>query len=190
MDFHKPDPPAEVRSADAEIVSAVKAAIKQADKSSWEVADGYLELSKRGWTGRRIAREFGVSESSVSSFLTCARKFALTQTRPSFWEAYRGVDGHSGDGDGDVAKPAPEEPITVSPERQLRQSRIEQGKRFKVLCDDLAKTVMKALKLKDKEVRRCELYSAADRLTELADTMRDFAANYGDDEPQDRHEPA
>jgi predicted transcriptional regulator len=86
---------AEVRPAEEteqQVVARVKQALETADKSSWAVADGWLALSKREWTGRRIAQEFGCSESRVSKYLACARKFSLGKTRPSFWEAYQTVN--------------------------------------------------------------------------------------------------
>jgi site-specific DNA-methyltransferase (adenine-specific) len=77
--------------SDAAVVARIRRAEAAADKSSWEVADGYLELRRRGWTGRRIAGEFQKSESHVSRFLACASDFALGQTRPPFWDAYQQV---------------------------------------------------------------------------------------------------
>jgi transcriptional regulator with XRE-family HTH domain len=86
------DRPALVKTADNEVVSAVKSALRQQDKSSWEVADGYAELVRRGWTQRRIAKEFGVSPATVSYYLACARRYPLGvhlgERRPTFWHAY------------------------------------------------------------------------------------------------------
>jgi hypothetical protein len=86
---------AEVRSDDGEIIAGVKAALKRQDESSWEVADGLLALSRRGWTQVRIGKEFGVSQSTVSKHIACARKYSAPNTRPSFWEAFQEVDGHA-----------------------------------------------------------------------------------------------
>jgi phage N-6-adenine-methyltransferase len=83
-----------VQTAEA-IVAHCKEAMELSDRSSWDVADDYHALTQppHNWTGRRIAEEFEVSETSVSRFLACARKFALVQTRPSFWEAFQEVVG-------------------------------------------------------------------------------------------------
>lgn len=87
-------PAAEVRHAEpteAEIVAHCWAATKNSDKNSWDMADDYAALRQRGWTGRRIAEEFKTNEASVSRFLACAKKFALGQTRPRFWEVYQEI---------------------------------------------------------------------------------------------------
>jgi hypothetical protein len=83
---------AEVRPADNEVVVAIKAALKRQDKSSWEIADGFLELTRRGWTQERIAQEFQVSQSNVSKHVNCAKTYSLGNNRPSFWTAYREVN--------------------------------------------------------------------------------------------------
>ena len=103
------DPPAIVRpaeDADEQLLQVAKAAIKRAGESSWEAADAFLELSARGWTQQRIGAACGVSQSSVSRFVSCARRYAVTHTRPPFWEAYREVDGHD---------PAPAPPAKTDP---------------------------------------------------------------------------
>src|SRR5262245_47723476 len=91
---------AEVRPADKtdnQIVAHCKECLAKADKSSWDVADDYLRLSERGWSQRRIAKEFGVSQTSVFLFIACARIDYLGN-RPPFWEAYREVkEGKSDD---------------------------------------------------------------------------------------------
>jgi hypothetical protein len=53
-----------------------------------------LELANRGWTQSRIAKALKRSQSSVSRFISCSRRYALTHNRPPFWEAYRDLDGH------------------------------------------------------------------------------------------------
>jgi hypothetical protein len=87
---------AEVRSDDGEIIARVKGALKRQDKSSWEVADGFAELSRRGWTQTKIAETFAVSQSTVSRHIACSRNYAVTHSRPPFWTAYKEVDGHAG----------------------------------------------------------------------------------------------
>jgi phage N-6-adenine-methyltransferase len=85
-------------SADeADIITHCKKAMRQADRSSWDVADDYYKLSKRGWTQQRIAEEFGVSQASVSKFIACASEYSLANNRPPFWEAYQRKDGKAAD---------------------------------------------------------------------------------------------
>jgi phage N-6-adenine-methyltransferase len=119
-------PAAEVRQADEEVLHAARRAIKQAGESSWEAADAFLELSNRGWAQQRIADACEVSQSSVSRFIACARKYALPHNRPSFWEAYREVDGHGSRGEPelDEQEPAPKsrKPFDLAEETEVVSS--------------------------------------------------------------------
>ena len=85
-------PPAILREdAEKALVSRVKKLKAQASTTSWDLADAYMSLKEMGWTGRRIAQECEESETHVSRFLACAKKFAVPQTRPPFWQAYQEI---------------------------------------------------------------------------------------------------
>ena len=173
-----------------------KAAIERAGESSWEAADAFLELSARGWTQQRIGAACGVSQSSVSRFVSCARRYAVTHIRPPFWEAYREVDGHDpapappgedgplddddkpappGDGDGDG-------PVTMSPARRLRQLRLEQVKVVRRECEDVTRRVVGALRLADDRERSEALTEAAIKVIALAELLRECARTEDGDE--------
>jgi hypothetical protein len=130
-------------------VAHCQEAIRQSDRSSWDVADDYLELSRRGWTQQRIADEFGVSRSSVSKFMACARKCSLANTRPSFWEAYQQVDGKTS------APHAPSE----SPNAGGRQSEPSSP-------EDAAMAVQEAVKAEaeDRDRREAERQDRCERM--------------------------
>jgi len=77
----------------ATLVRRAKDAIATGNASSWEAADCFLELSRLGWTQARIARECESTQSTVSKFIACAKRYSLANTRPRFWDAYQAVDG-------------------------------------------------------------------------------------------------
>jgi ParB family chromosome partitioning protein len=113
------DPPAaEVRDADSEIASRAKRALKRSGESSWEAADCFLELSERGWTQARIGKECGASQSSVSKFIACARRYSLANNRPAFWDAYREVDGRP-------VQPADLAPVRQAPDELAGDDQVE-----------------------------------------------------------------
>lgn len=66
---------------------------EQASPSRWREADAYAELSARGWTQQRIAERCGTTQSSVSRFISAARKYAVPHNRPTFWNAYSEITG-------------------------------------------------------------------------------------------------
>jgi ParB family chromosome partitioning protein len=84
-----------VEESEAQLVARCRKALARSDKSSWEVADCYELLSRRGWTGQRIAKEFNVSSQKVCRFLACVSLFPLMENRPSFWEAFQEVTGRA-----------------------------------------------------------------------------------------------
>lgn len=82
--------------SDFDVVERATAARRRAERSEgeasssrWEEADAYAELSRRGWSQRRIAEECGVSQASVSIFIRCATDYL--GNRPAFWDAYASV---------------------------------------------------------------------------------------------------
>jgi ParB family chromosome partitioning protein len=99
--------PAEVRHEEQEIVNRVKRALKRSGESSWEAADGFVKLSKLGWTQTRIGKECGASQSSVSRFVACAEKYAVPHNRPAFWDAYRHCHVGENSGVSEWFTPAP-----------------------------------------------------------------------------------
>lgn len=70
---------------------AAEATEGEASPSRWHEADSYVELMQRGWTQQRIADECGVTQPTVSRFISCAQSYALGHKRPSFWTAYQEV---------------------------------------------------------------------------------------------------
>ena len=85
-------PPGLVRSDEAEIVNCIKAAKQRGDSASWEEADGYLDLTRKGWTQEQIAATCDSTQSHVSKFLACARNYSLGNNRPTFWKAFKEVN--------------------------------------------------------------------------------------------------
>jgi hypothetical protein len=83
--------PAEVRHEDEELASRARRALKRAGESSWEAADCFAELSRRGWGVRRIAEACGTNRQSVSLFIRCAECHPRVTGRPPFWDAYASV---------------------------------------------------------------------------------------------------
>jgi hypothetical protein len=81
--------PAEVRHEDEELASRARRALRRSGESSWEAAECFVELSRRGWTQTRIGKECGASQSSVSRFIACAEKYAVPHNRPPFWDVYK-----------------------------------------------------------------------------------------------------
>jgi ParB family chromosome partitioning protein len=79
---------------DADLLVEIHSAFDSSNSGSWQLADGYVELSRRGWKQQAIADEFGVSQGSVSRFMACAKNYALAHNRPPFCEAYKEVSGH------------------------------------------------------------------------------------------------
>lgn len=73
------------------LVSQAIAAREQGERSSWQEADCYVDLSSRGWTQERIAERCKTNQTRVSRFVGCATLYALGHKRPSFWEAYSEV---------------------------------------------------------------------------------------------------
>jgi hypothetical protein len=59
----------------------------------WQEAAAYAELSRRGWSVRRIASECGVSKSAVGRLLQAVSRYRDSSDRPSFWTAYAEVTG-------------------------------------------------------------------------------------------------
>ena len=85
---------------DEEVVARAKAAHAEAEEaeagaspSRWVEADCYAELANRGWKQQKIADECDTNRSTVSRFISCARKCAVPHKRPPFWRAYQEVDG-------------------------------------------------------------------------------------------------
>lgn len=62
----------------------------------WRAADRYHELSARGWSTRRIAAECGTNKDAVSRYIRCVERCIGTDTRPTFWQAYKEVTGETG----------------------------------------------------------------------------------------------
>jgi hypothetical protein len=83
--------PAAVRSEDQTLVKAAKAALDRADKSSWEAADTFAELQRRGWGTRKIAEACETNRQTVSLFIRCAKRYPAVADRPAFWQVYREV---------------------------------------------------------------------------------------------------
>jgi ParB family chromosome partitioning protein len=81
---------AEARSAR----EAAEAAESEASPSRWREADAYAELSRRGWSLRRIADECGTNKDTVSRFVRCVERIG-TDTRPSFWAVYAQLTGEN-----------------------------------------------------------------------------------------------
>ena len=108
----------EVPLTDEEVAAGIDREISRSNSSSRAVADGYLELSKRGWAQQQIAERFKATQSSVSRFLACARNYAVTHSRPPLWDAYREVDGHK-----DAAQliVASDENVWYTPARYVRR---------------------------------------------------------------------
>lgn len=71
------------------LIARGKKALKEFGSNGWEVADVYTELKQRGWTQKQIAKEFDVSQQTVSLFLRCAQEYYLGSKRPTFWIAYK-----------------------------------------------------------------------------------------------------
>jgi hypothetical protein len=63
---------------------ATDEAIERGERSSWQVADNFLEFSKRGWTQQRIGERFGYKQQNVSRYIACAELYALGRKRPRF----------------------------------------------------------------------------------------------------------
>jgi N6-adenosine-specific RNA methylase IME4 len=113
---------------EGEIVAHCKEAMAESNKSSWDVADDYLELRRapHDWTGRRIAQEFGVPESTVSKFIACARKFSVLKTRPPFWVAFKEKNSEGMGGVPGGTEP-PIDPCTVNDLQQLIDAGVKCG---------------------------------------------------------------
>ena len=84
----------QVQNAEQEAVKRIQAAIDREDRSSWEIADGYVELSKMGWSQRKIAEKFSVSQTAVWKYIRCAKRDSVASQRPRFWKTYQEFDGH------------------------------------------------------------------------------------------------
>jgi hypothetical protein len=84
-----------VSLSDADLVARAVRSLETANTSSWDAADALLELSRRGWSVRRIAEACGKSFSSVAKFIRCARAYAGVSvlTRPPFWDVFATVNG-------------------------------------------------------------------------------------------------
>lgn len=67
----------------------------EASPSRWREADDYVQLKERGWSTRAIAEHCGTNHSSVSRFIKCALQYSNSDSRPSFWEAFRELPGTS-----------------------------------------------------------------------------------------------
>jgi hypothetical protein len=82
----------EVPRTDEELAEATDLLIARSERSSWGVADNFLEFSKRGWTQQRIAERFKYPQSSVSKYIACARNYSAPNNRLRFVVAYCEVD--------------------------------------------------------------------------------------------------
>jgi len=87
-------------TAQSKLVKKAIAARKRAEKSEhgasparWEEADCYAEMAADGWSQRRIAKECGTNQTSVSFFVRAVIRYPISDTRPPFWEAYAEVTG-------------------------------------------------------------------------------------------------
>jgi N6-adenosine-specific RNA methylase IME4 len=114
---------------DAQVIEHCKEAMQQSDRSSWDVADDYAELSRRNWSVRRIAGEFGVGKSSVARFLACAEDCPTSGTRPSFWEVFKKCVLKKGAirGGNSVTNDCPIDPCTVDDLQKLIDARVKCG---------------------------------------------------------------
>lgn len=83
----------EAPAAEETLVAQAIAAREQGEKSSWQEADCYADLSQCGWTQQRIAERCKTTQPRVSKYIACAEKYSVANNRPSFWEAYSEVDG-------------------------------------------------------------------------------------------------
>jgi hypothetical protein len=84
--------------ADADVVVEARSAREAADAveaesspSRWREADAYAELSRRGWSLRRIADECGTNKDTVSVMVRMVSTYVDKDARPSFWTAYSGT---------------------------------------------------------------------------------------------------
>lgn len=75
---------------------AAEATEEEASPSRWREADSYAELYNRGWTQQRIADECSTSQSRVSKFVSCSRRYSVLNTRPAFWHAFEEVNSEKG----------------------------------------------------------------------------------------------
>jgi ParB family chromosome partitioning protein len=92
--------PNELAISDDEVVARAKAAKAAADglepelsSNRWTEADCYAELASRGWTQKQVAVECDTAQSTICKYIACVKKYSVPNNRPSFWEAYREVDG-------------------------------------------------------------------------------------------------
>jgi hypothetical protein len=79
------------------IVCRARAALAAGDNNSWAAADAFLELSRLGWSVRKIAAACDTNKSSVARFIACARRFPVPVMgqRPRFWDAFQVVTAKS-----------------------------------------------------------------------------------------------
>lgn len=75
------------------LVARAKRLQATANATSWELADTYAELKRRGWTVRRVAEECETNKDTVSRFVRTVERCIGTDTRPSFWKVYAEVTG-------------------------------------------------------------------------------------------------
>jgi hypothetical protein len=66
------------------LVEHTHVALAELSRSNWEQADNYAELSRRGWSARKIASEVGVPRQRVIAFIRLARHFPPGPDRPRF----------------------------------------------------------------------------------------------------------
>jgi hypothetical protein len=94
--------------SDSALVARAARCLKRASTNSWEAADAFLELSRRGWGVRKIAEACGTNKDTVSRFIRCVKRIGTDTPRPPFWDVYRQVQP-DGDGTG-RARPVPPPP--------------------------------------------------------------------------------
>jgi ParB family chromosome partitioning protein len=72
-----------------------------AERSSWHVADNYLEFERRGWNHGRIASACDRDPRTVDKYIVCAKKYPagpsqVTDNRPVFSVAFAEANGKKG----------------------------------------------------------------------------------------------
>jgi len=70
-----------------ELCRKIVAAKAELSASSWQAADAFAELRRRGLGIRRIATACGVGAKQVRAYLRMVRRYPDTDTRPDFWDA-------------------------------------------------------------------------------------------------------
>jgi ParB family chromosome partitioning protein len=81
------------RASAAQLVQRAKKALVASNVSSWDAADCFVALYRRGWTQQQIARACETTQPTVSRFIAFAKRYAVPHNRPSFWQAYRQIGG-------------------------------------------------------------------------------------------------